>query len=93
MELDGPPVPVALVPLVGPLPVVPLAQLVERIGSDARPAACRVTPQAFVSLVDLVAARRISRDSGREVLSRLVAEGGDPAEIVEREAAAPPAAR
>jgi aspartyl-tRNA(Asn)/glutamyl-tRNA(Gln) amidotransferase subunit B len=33
----------------------------------------------------MVSARQVSRDAARVVLSRLVAEGGDPAAIVERE--------
>jgi aspartyl-tRNA(Asn)/glutamyl-tRNA(Gln) amidotransferase subunit B len=61
-----------------------IPQLVERIGSDADPAASRVSPASFASLVGLVSARRISRDAGREVLGVLVEEGGDPAAIVER---------
>ena len=36
-------------------------------------------------LVGLVAAKRISVGAGRQVLDRLVAEGGDPAAIVEAE--------
>ena len=37
------------------------------------------------SLAGLVAAKRVSRDAGRDVLTMLVAEGGDPEAIVERE--------
>jgi aspartyl-tRNA(Asn)/glutamyl-tRNA(Gln) amidotransferase subunit B len=59
--------------------------LVERIGSDADPAASRVTPGGLASLVKLVSSRAVSRDAAREVLSRLVDRGGDPVEIVERE--------
>jgi aspartyl-tRNA(Asn)/glutamyl-tRNA(Gln) amidotransferase subunit B len=59
--------------------------LVERIGSETDPASSRVTPAALAALVRLVSARRVSRDAAREVLGRLVAEGGDPAEIVEHE--------
>jgi aspartyl-tRNA(Asn)/glutamyl-tRNA(Gln) amidotransferase subunit B len=33
----------------------------------------------------MVAAKEVSRDASREVLTRLVAEGGDPREIVARE--------
>ncbi len=62
-----------------------LPQLVERIGSDADPAESKVAPEAFASLVALVSTKAISRDAGRQVLSRLVAEGGTPEEIVERE--------
>ncbi len=62
-----------------------IPQLVERIGSDADPAASRVTPAALAQLAGLVAARQASRDAAREVLSRLVAEGGDPSDVLERE--------
>ncbi len=62
-----------------------LQQLVERIGSDADPAESKVSPEAFACLVALVGARSISRDAAREVLTRLVAEGGEPEAIVERE--------
>jgi aspartyl-tRNA(Asn)/glutamyl-tRNA(Gln) amidotransferase subunit B len=59
--------------------------LVERIGSDADPASSRVTPGGLATLVGLVSSRTISRGAAREVLSRLVEERGNPAEIVERE--------
>jgi aspartyl-tRNA(Asn)/glutamyl-tRNA(Gln) amidotransferase subunit B len=59
--------------------------LVERIGRDANPAESRVTPAALASLAGMVAGKRVSRDAAREVLTTLVAEGGDPAAIVERE--------
>jgi aspartyl-tRNA(Asn)/glutamyl-tRNA(Gln) amidotransferase subunit B len=62
-----------------------IPQLVERIGSDADPADSRVAPQSLASLAGLVARKQISRDAARDVLTRLVQEGGDPAAIVERE--------
>ncbi len=62
-----------------------IPQLVERIGREADPAQSSVTPEALARLAALVLARRISRDAGREVLSRLVQEGGDPQAIVARE--------
>jgi aspartyl-tRNA(Asn)/glutamyl-tRNA(Gln) amidotransferase subunit B len=62
-----------------------IPQLVERIGKDADPAASRVSPAALASLAGLVASKRVSRDAGRDVLTMLVAEGGDPETIVERE--------
>ncbi|MGH2914670.1 MAG: Asp-tRNA(Asn)/Glu-tRNA(Gln) amidotransferase subunit GatB [Solirubrobacteraceae bacterium] len=62
-----------------------IPQLVQRIGADADPAASRVSPGALASLATMVCAREISRDAAREVLSRLVADGGDPRAIVERE--------
>jgi aspartyl-tRNA(Asn)/glutamyl-tRNA(Gln) amidotransferase subunit B len=62
-----------------------IPQLVERIGSETDPAQSRVSAPAFAELVRLVSARTISRDAARQVLSVLVAEGGEPAAIVERE--------
>ena len=59
--------------------------LVERIGSDEDPAESNVSPESLASLAAMVAAKAISRDAAREVLTRLVAEGGDPRSIVERE--------
>ena len=56
-----------------------------RIGAEADPAAARVTPQALARLAAMVAGRTISAGAGRQVLDRLVAEGGDPDEIVARE--------
>ncbi|HWD63695.1 MAG TPA: Asp-tRNA(Asn)/Glu-tRNA(Gln) amidotransferase subunit GatB [Solirubrobacteraceae bacterium] len=62
-----------------------IPQLVERIGSETDPADSQISPSSFASLVGLVRARRISRDAGRQVLSVLVSEGGEPEAIVERE--------
>jgi aspartyl-tRNA(Asn)/glutamyl-tRNA(Gln) amidotransferase subunit B len=45
----------------------------------------RVTPAALGRLVDLVEARTVTAGNARLVLDRMVADGGDPAEIVERE--------
>jgi aspartyl-tRNA(Asn)/glutamyl-tRNA(Gln) amidotransferase subunit B len=59
--------------------------LIERIGPAADPAESRVAPESLASLAVMVAAREVSRDAAREVLARLVEEGGDPREIVERE--------
>ncbi len=44
-----------------------------------------VEPAALAKLVDLVEAKTVTAGNGRVVLDRLVADGGDPAEIVERE--------
>ena len=59
--------------------------LVERIGSEVDPAQCNVSPRALAELVGMVAAKEVSRDAARGVLSLLVQEGGDPRAIVERE--------
>jgi aspartyl-tRNA(Asn)/glutamyl-tRNA(Gln) amidotransferase subunit B len=44
-----------------------------------------VEPAALAALVGLVGERKISHSSGKQVLATLVAEGGDPEAIVERE--------
>jgi aspartyl-tRNA(Asn)/glutamyl-tRNA(Gln) amidotransferase subunit B len=62
-----------------------IPQLVERIGSDADPAESRVSPGALASLAVMVAGKEVSRDAAREVLTKLVEEGGEPSAIVERE--------
>ncbi len=58
--------------------------LIERIGSDADPASSKVTPEALATLAGMVAAKEVARDAAREVLTQLVAEGGDPRAIVEQ---------
>jgi aspartyl-tRNA(Asn)/glutamyl-tRNA(Gln) amidotransferase subunit B len=59
--------------------------LIERIGSEADPTDSKVTPESLAALASMVASREVSRDAGREVLTMLVEQGGDPREIVERE--------
>jgi aspartyl-tRNA(Asn)/glutamyl-tRNA(Gln) amidotransferase subunit B len=49
------------------------------------PVDSKVSPGALATLVTMVGAKRISHGSGKQVLAALVAEGGDPAEIVDRE--------
>jgi aspartyl-tRNA(Asn)/glutamyl-tRNA(Gln) amidotransferase subunit B len=62
-----------------------IPQLVARIGSDADPFDSRVSPDALASLAAMVAAKEVSGDAAREVLTKLVAEGGEPSAIVARE--------
>jgi aspartyl-tRNA(Asn)/glutamyl-tRNA(Gln) amidotransferase subunit B len=62
-----------------------MPELVARIDSDVDPAATLVKPAAIATLVAMVSAKEVSRDAAREVLTRLVADGGDPREIVARE--------
>ena len=62
-----------------------IPQLVERIGSDTDPAESQVTPAALAGLAAMVTAKQVSRDAAREVLTTLVAEGGDPGAIVQRD--------
>jgi aspartyl-tRNA(Asn)/glutamyl-tRNA(Gln) amidotransferase subunit B len=59
--------------------------LASRLGDGADPAASRVQPRALAALVGLVNAKRVSVGAGRQVLDRLVAEGGDPVAIVATE--------
>jgi aspartyl-tRNA(Asn)/glutamyl-tRNA(Gln) amidotransferase subunit B len=59
--------------------------LAPRLGADADPAASNVTPGALAGLAELVKAGTVSTGAARHVLDRLVASGGDPAEIVESE--------
>jgi aspartyl-tRNA(Asn)/glutamyl-tRNA(Gln) amidotransferase subunit B len=60
-------------------------QLRARIGGEADPAASNVTPAALAQLIGLVGEKKINAGAGRQVLDALVAEGGEPAAIVERE--------
>jgi aspartyl-tRNA(Asn)/glutamyl-tRNA(Gln) amidotransferase subunit B len=59
--------------------------LIERIGSDQDPADSRVAPESLAALAAMVGAKEVSRDAARDVLTKLVEEGGDPREIVARE--------
>jgi aspartyl-tRNA(Asn)/glutamyl-tRNA(Gln) amidotransferase subunit B len=59
--------------------------LVERIAPVTDPAESKVRPESLALLVHMVAAREVSRDAARTVLSELAENGGDPREIVERE--------
>jgi aspartyl-tRNA(Asn)/glutamyl-tRNA(Gln) amidotransferase subunit B len=60
-------------------------ELRARLGAEADPGAAKVTPGALAALAGLVGARTINAGAGRQVLDALVAEGGDPAAVVERE--------
>jgi aspartyl-tRNA(Asn)/glutamyl-tRNA(Gln) amidotransferase subunit B len=57
-------------------------ELTARIG-DGDPAATKLEPAAFARLVGMVASKEVSASAGREVLDVLVAQGGDPASVVE----------
>ena len=59
-------------------------ELASRLG-DADPAASKVEPSALARLVAMVGERTVTAGAARQVLDRLVAEGGDPAAIVEAE--------
>ncbi|HUB36315.1 MAG TPA: Asp-tRNA(Asn)/Glu-tRNA(Gln) amidotransferase subunit GatB [Solirubrobacteraceae bacterium] len=60
-------------------------ELTGRLADGQDPADSRVSPHALASLVGLLGARRISVGAGRQVLERLLAEGGEPAAIVAAE--------
>jgi aspartyl-tRNA(Asn)/glutamyl-tRNA(Gln) amidotransferase subunit B len=61
------------------------ARLSDTEGTGADPAASPMQPGAFATLVGLVAAKRVSVGAGRQVLERLLADGGDPQAIIEAE--------
>ena len=49
------------------------------------PAESKVAPGALATLVGLVSEKKVTQGGAKQVLDRLVAEGGDPAAIVEAE--------
>ena len=59
-------------------------ELVARVGEED-PNASKVRPDALAKLVALVDAKAVTVGNAKLVLDRLVAEGGDPAQIVEAE--------
>jgi aspartyl-tRNA(Asn)/glutamyl-tRNA(Gln) amidotransferase subunit B len=59
-------------------------ELVARIGVED-PARSKVAPGALAMLVGLVHERKVTQGAAKQVLDVLVAEGGDPTTIVERE--------
>jgi aspartyl-tRNA(Asn)/glutamyl-tRNA(Gln) amidotransferase subunit B len=52
---------------------------------DPDPARSKVGPDALAALAAMVERKQITTGAGRQVLATMVAEGGDPAAIVERE--------
>jgi aspartyl-tRNA(Asn)/glutamyl-tRNA(Gln) amidotransferase subunit B len=54
-------------------------------GAEDDPLTSKATPEAVAALAGLVEAKTISHGAGKQVLAKLVTDGGDPAEIVERE--------
>jgi aspartyl-tRNA(Asn)/glutamyl-tRNA(Gln) amidotransferase subunit B len=60
-------------------------ELLSRIGADADPAASKVAPGALAKLVSMVGAKEVTQGGARQVLDKLVADGGDPAAIVAAE--------
>jgi aspartyl-tRNA(Asn)/glutamyl-tRNA(Gln) amidotransferase subunit B len=59
-------------------------ELLQRVEDEELPDA-KVTPEALARLVGLVAAKKVTQNAGKQVLDKLVAEGGDPESIVEAE--------
>jgi aspartyl-tRNA(Asn)/glutamyl-tRNA(Gln) amidotransferase subunit B len=57
----------------------------EREGDAEAEDAAHVPPESLAQLIGMVEAKTISHGAGRQVLAVLVAEGGDPPAIVERE--------
>jgi aspartyl-tRNA(Asn)/glutamyl-tRNA(Gln) amidotransferase subunit B len=62
-----------------------VARLRESGDGDVEPASSKVSPDALASLVAMVESKQVTTGAARQVLATLVAEGGEPAEIVERE--------
>jgi aspartyl-tRNA(Asn)/glutamyl-tRNA(Gln) amidotransferase subunit B len=60
-------------------------ELIARLPDGQSPADSRVTPDALAALCGLAAAKRVSVGAARQVLDRLVSDGGDPLAIVEAE--------
>jgi aspartyl-tRNA(Asn)/glutamyl-tRNA(Gln) amidotransferase subunit B len=57
-------------------------ELVARLGEED-PGESKVEPRALADLVGMVRSRALTQGAAKQVLDRLVAEGGDPAAIVE----------
>jgi aspartyl-tRNA(Asn)/glutamyl-tRNA(Gln) amidotransferase subunit B len=62
-----------------------LTALLREGGGEGGPSDSKVDPDALARLAAMVQKRSISHGAGKQVLATLAAEGGDPAEIVERE--------
>ena len=62
-----------------------LAAALRHDGGESSAADSKVEPDALAALIGLVQQKKISHGSGKTVLAALVAEGGDPDAIVERE--------
>jgi aspartyl-tRNA(Asn)/glutamyl-tRNA(Gln) amidotransferase subunit B len=62
-----------------------LAAALREAGGEATAAESKVEAESLAGLAALVAEKKISHGAGKTVLAALVAEGGDPEAIVERE--------
>jgi aspartyl-tRNA(Asn)/glutamyl-tRNA(Gln) amidotransferase subunit B len=62
-----------------------LVATLRQADAEDDPLASKATPEAVAALAGLVESKTISHGAGKQVLAKLVEEGGNPAEIVERE--------
>jgi aspartyl-tRNA(Asn)/glutamyl-tRNA(Gln) amidotransferase subunit B len=62
-----------------------VGRLREAGDGEANPASSKVPPNALAALAGMVESKMLTTGAARQVLATLVAEGGDPAAIVERE--------
>jgi aspartyl-tRNA(Asn)/glutamyl-tRNA(Gln) amidotransferase subunit B len=62
-----------------------VARLREAGQGDEGPSTSKVGPEAIAALAGMVERKEVSTGAARQVLAKLVAEGGSPAAIVERE--------
>jgi len=62
-----------------------LVAALRQTGDEDDPLASKATPEAVAALAGLVEGKTISHGAGKQVLAKLVSEGGEPAQIVERE--------
>jgi aspartyl-tRNA(Asn)/glutamyl-tRNA(Gln) amidotransferase subunit B len=62
-----------------------LAAALRQADAEGGAAASKISPENFAALVDLVQEKKISHGSAKTVLGIMVAEGGEPGPIVERE--------
>jgi aspartyl-tRNA(Asn)/glutamyl-tRNA(Gln) amidotransferase subunit B len=61
-----------------------LVAAIRQVGEE-NPLESKATPESVAALAGLVEAKTISHGSGKQVLEKLVSDGGDPAAIVESE--------
>jgi aspartyl-tRNA(Asn)/glutamyl-tRNA(Gln) amidotransferase subunit B len=62
-----------------------LVAALRQADAEDDPLTSKATPEAVAALAGLVESKAISHGAGKQVLAKLVEEGGDPAEIVEQE--------
>jgi aspartyl-tRNA(Asn)/glutamyl-tRNA(Gln) amidotransferase subunit B len=62
-----------------------LVAALRQADAEDDPLASKATPEAVAALAGLVEEKTISHGAGKQVLAKLVEDGGDPAQIVERE--------